>query len=284
MTHILALDQGTTSTRAILFDAALRPVASAQQEFPQHFPPRAGSSTTPKTSGKPASPRAAPRSQKPASPPPTSPPSASPTSARPRWSGTAPPASRSTTPSSGRTAAPPRPAPPCARPGTRRWSPRTTGLLLDPYFSATKLTWLLDTIPGARARAETGELAFGTVDSFLIWRLTGGRVHATDATNAARTMLYNIDNRRLGRRNPAPPRHPRRPAARGPRLRRRFRHHRARPLRRADPDPRHRRRPAGRDPRPGLLPARHDEIDLRHRLLRADEHRRRPASPRRRGC
>lgn len=64
--------------------------------------------------------------------------------------------------------------------------------MLDPYFSATKLAWLLDHIPGARARARTGALAFGTVDSFLIWQLTGGRVHATDATNAARTMLYDI--------------------------------------------------------------------------------------------
>ena len=67
-----------------------------------------------------------------------------------------------------------------------------TGLLLDPYFSGTKLKWLLDTIPGARARARRGERAFGTVDSWLIWNLTGGRVHATEATNAARTLLYNI--------------------------------------------------------------------------------------------
>jgi glycerol kinase len=67
-----------------------------------------------------------------------------------------------------------------------------TGLLLDPYFSGTKLTWLLDNIPGARARADKGELAFGTIDSWLIYRLTGGRVHATDATNASRTLLYDI--------------------------------------------------------------------------------------------
>ena len=67
-----------------------------------------------------------------------------------------------------------------------------TGLLLDPYFSATKVKWLLDHIEGVRTRAEAGELAFGTVDTWLIWNLTGGRVHATDATNAARTMLYNI--------------------------------------------------------------------------------------------
>lgn len=67
-----------------------------------------------------------------------------------------------------------------------------TGLLLDPYFSATKIRWLLDNVDGARARAERGELAFGTVDTFLLWRLTGGKVHKTDATNASRTLLFNI--------------------------------------------------------------------------------------------
>ena len=67
-----------------------------------------------------------------------------------------------------------------------------TGLRLDPYFSATKIAWILDNVPGVRQRAQKGELAFGTVDSFLLWRLTGGRVHATDATNASRTMIFNI--------------------------------------------------------------------------------------------
>jgi glycerol kinase len=67
-----------------------------------------------------------------------------------------------------------------------------TGLLLDPYFSGTKIRWLLDRVSGARARAERGELAFGTIDTFLLWRLTGGRVHATDVTNASRTMLFDI--------------------------------------------------------------------------------------------
>jgi len=67
-----------------------------------------------------------------------------------------------------------------------------TGLLLDPYFSATKIAWLLDNVEGARALADSGHLAFGTIDAFLMWRLTGGRVHATDATNAARTLLYDI--------------------------------------------------------------------------------------------
>ncbi|MGH6828957.1 MAG: FGGY family carbohydrate kinase, partial [Rhizomicrobium sp.] len=69
-----------------------------------------------------------------------------------------------------------------------------TGLLLDPYFSATKISWLLDRVNGARARARRGELAFGTVESFLLWRLTGGRVHASDLTNACRTLLCNIEN------------------------------------------------------------------------------------------
>lgn len=67
-----------------------------------------------------------------------------------------------------------------------------TGLLLDPYFSATKLAWLLDNVPGARAQAEKGELAFGTIESWLVWNLTGGTRHITDATNAARTMIYDI--------------------------------------------------------------------------------------------
>jgi glycerol kinase len=67
-----------------------------------------------------------------------------------------------------------------------------TGLLLDPYFSGTKAAWMLDHVPGARARAERGQLAFGTIDTFLLWRLTGGRVHATDVTNASRTLLYDI--------------------------------------------------------------------------------------------
>lgn len=71
-----------------------------------------------------------------------------------------------------------------------------TGLLLDPYFSGTKIAWILDHVDGARARAERGELAFGTVDSFLMWRLSGGKVHVTDATNACRTLLFNIHENR----------------------------------------------------------------------------------------
>jgi len=88
-----------------------------------------------------------------------------------------------------------RTAPLCARlraEGHEALVTARTGLLLDPYFSATKIAWLLDNVPGARADAEAGRLAFGTVDSWLVWRLTGGRVHATDATNASRTALLNI--------------------------------------------------------------------------------------------
>jgi glycerol kinase len=72
---------------------------------------------------------------------------------------------------------------------------KKTGLVIDAYFSGSKVRWLLDNVPGARAKADRGELAFGTVDSWLLWNLTGGAVHATDATNASRTMLYNIHTR-----------------------------------------------------------------------------------------
>ena len=80
--------------------------------------------------------------------------------------------------------------------GHERTVAAKTGLVLDPYFSATKIAWILDEVEGARARAAAGELAFGTVDSWLIWRLTGGAVHATDATNASRTALYDIRENR----------------------------------------------------------------------------------------
>ena len=76
--------------------------------------------------------------------------------------------------------------------GLEKFFTERTGLLLDPYFSGTKLAWLLDNIRGARAKAEAGEICFGTIDSFVIWRLTGGNVHATDATNASRTLMFNI--------------------------------------------------------------------------------------------
>ena len=124
---------------------------------------------------------------------PTLPELASPTSARPgTWCGTGAPASRSIARSSGRIVVPLTPAPPWREADHGPMIAERTGLVIDPYFSATKLAWLLDHVPEARARAERGDLAFGTVDTFLLWRLTGGRVHATDATNASRTMLFDI--------------------------------------------------------------------------------------------
>ena len=73
-----------------------------------------------------------------------------------------------------------------------------TGLLIDAYFSGTKIKWILDHVPGARERARRGELLFGTVDTWLVWKLTGGKVHVTDYTNASRTMLFNIHKLVLG--------------------------------------------------------------------------------------
>ena len=78
---------------------------------------------------------------------------------------------------------------------TAGWSAKIhqkTGLLIDPYFSATKIRWILDQVPQAQTRAQKGELLFGTIDSWLLWKLTGGQIHATDYTNASRTMLFNI--------------------------------------------------------------------------------------------
>jgi len=83
----------------------------------------------------------------------------------------------------------------CARLRSEGHSPliqQRTGLLIDSYFSASKIAWILDNVPGTRAAAEAGKLAFGTVDTWLVWKLTGGKVHATDASNASRTMLFNI--------------------------------------------------------------------------------------------
>ena len=94
-----------------------------------------------------------------------------------------------------------------------------TGLLLDPYFSGSKLAWLLDNVDGLRARAEAGEVAFGTVDSWLIWKMTGGAAHVTDATNAARTLLYNIREGRWDAENLRPSEHTDDAAARGKGLR-----------------------------------------------------------------
>jgi len=192
MTHILALDQGTTSTRAIVFDWALRPVAVAQQEFAQIYPapgwvehdPEAIWATVLATLRGALAQAELSAGQIAA---------LGITNQRETtviWDRATGEALANAIVWQDR-----RTAEICATlkdAGHEAMVAERTGLLLDPYFSGTKVKWLLDTIPGARERAERGELAFGTIDSFLIWRLTGGRVHATDATNAARTLLYDI--------------------------------------------------------------------------------------------
>ncbi|MEO1468852.1 MAG: glycerol kinase GlpK, partial [Pseudomonadota bacterium] len=190
--HVLAIDQGTTSTRAILFDAAMTPVATGQQEFAQHFP-RSGWvehemddlwSTTAATC------RAAIER---AGVGPDAIAAIGITNQRETvcvWEkATGRPVHRAIVWQDRRTS---EMAQRLRDAGHEPMVTERTGLLLDPYFSATKLAWILDEVEGARAAAERGELLFGTVDTYLIWRLTGGAVYATDATNAARTMLYNI--------------------------------------------------------------------------------------------
>ncbi len=190
--HILAIDQGTTSTRAMVFDAAGAPCAQAQKELAQSFPrpgwvehdPEEIWSAVLETS------RAALAQAK---------------LAAGDIAGIGITNQRETTilweRASGRPIAP---AIVWQDRRTTAWCEKQTeaghagevqdktGLVIDPYFSASKIAWLLDTVPGARAAAGRGALAFGTVDCFLLWRLTSGAVHATDATNAARTMLFDI--------------------------------------------------------------------------------------------
>jgi glycerol kinase len=189
---ILAIDQGTTSSRAIVFDTKLKPKASAQKEFKQYFPDSGWvehdveeiwksvlmtSKSAIKKSGVPIK--------------------------NIRTIGIT--NQRETTVVWDRRTGKAihkaivwqdrRTADFCGalkEKGHEKSFTAKTGLLLDPYFSGTKITWLLDNVKGARARAEKGELCFGTIDSFLIWRLTGGKSHVTDATNASRTLLYNI--------------------------------------------------------------------------------------------
>ena len=192
MAFLLALDQGTTSSRAIVFDDEGMPVASAQREFEQRYPQPGWVEHDAETLW---------RSQ-----------AAVAVEALARAGIAAREVAalgianqRETTllwdRRSGEAVAPAivwqdrRTADRCAatKAAGREAAIRArTGLLVDPYFSATKLAWLLDSRPGLRARAESGELAFGTVDSWLAWKLTGGRVHVTDASNASRTLLFDI--------------------------------------------------------------------------------------------
>ncbi|MCZ0963052.1 glycerol kinase GlpK [Paracoccus benzoatiresistens] len=187
---ILAMDQGTTSSRALVFSDELQVQATAQHEFPQHFP-RSGWVehdpgdiwTASAGTARAAIERAgAPRID-----------AIGITNQRETvviWDRrTGQPIHRAIVWQDRRT------ADVCDRlrdEGVEDQVTDTTGLLLDPYFSATKIAWLLDRVEGARDRARAGELAFGTIDSFLIWKLTGGRAHVTDATNASRTLLYDI--------------------------------------------------------------------------------------------
>lgn len=206
---ILALDQGTTSSRAILFNDAFEEVASAQKEFPQIYPQDGWvehdaaviwsdcRALCRQVLGK--------------------------ASSGDEIAAIGITNQRETTVLWDRATGAPvanaivwqdrRTAQTCDTLRAEGWLDKVqakTGLLLDPYFSGTKLAWLLDTVPGARARAEKGELAFGTIDSWLIWNLTGGASggtsHVTDATNASRTLLFNIetqdwDDEILGRLN-----------------------------------------------------------------------------------
>jgi glycerol kinase len=189
---VLALDQGTTSSRAILFDRRGRALASAQEEFRQHYPRpgwvehegadlwvttrRAALAVLRKAGirrGDVAAVGIANQRE-----------------TTLLWDrATGRPLHRAIVWQDRRTAAA------CAALERRGLGPlfrKRTGLLLDPYFSGTKLAWLLDHVPGARRRAERGELAFGTVDTWLLWKLTGGRVHATDVSNASRTLLAGL--------------------------------------------------------------------------------------------
>jgi glycerol kinase len=192
MTYVLAIDQGTTSTRAIVFDATMTACASAQEEFTQHFPQSGWVEHDPNdlwdttlSTCRDAIERVGISSSQIAS--------IGITNQREtvvvwdKQSGE--PVHNAIVWQDRRT------ADTCRElrdAGHEAVITERTGLLLDPYFSSTKLKWILDHVEGARARAVYGELLFGTVDAFLIWKLTGGTIHATDATNAARTMLYDI--------------------------------------------------------------------------------------------
>jgi glycerol kinase len=197
--YVLAIDQGTTSSRAILFDTGLTPVASAQEEFPQIFPQSGWVEHDPDdlwatTAGtcRGVIERAGISADQIIS--------IGITNQRETsivWDAqTGQPIHNAIVWQDRRT------ADYCRElrdAGHSDMFADRTGLLLDPYFSATKLKWMLDNVDGARERAAQGELLFGTVDTYLIWKLTGGRVHATDATNAARTMLYDIRKGRWSR-------------------------------------------------------------------------------------
>ncbi len=190
--YILALDQGTTSSRAIVFDAAGRIVAAAQQEFPQLYPQPGWVEHDPEAIWE-TQLTAARRALHAAGVPASAVRALGITNQRETavvWDrATGQPIYNAIVWQCRRT------ADLCDQlraEGFDKVILEKTGLVTDAYFSGTKIAWLLDNVPGARARAERGELAFGTIDSFLVWRLTGGRLHITDVSNASRTMLYDI--------------------------------------------------------------------------------------------
>jgi glycerol kinase len=191
-TALIAIDQGTTSTRAIAFDAGLKPLATGQQELRQIYPAPAYVEHDPEEIWQAvvATVRAA---------------MAQAGLSAKDIAGIGITNQRETTLIWDRATGKPihnaivwqdrRTADHCdalRRDGLEPEIAAKTGLLLDPYFSASKIAWLLDHVEGARAKAQAGELAFGTIDSFLLWRLTGGKAHLTDASNAARTSLFDI--------------------------------------------------------------------------------------------
>jgi glycerol kinase len=192
MSFVLAIDQGTTSSRAIVFRGDISIAATAQQEFPQHFPASGWVEHEPEdiwTSTvmvcRDALERAGLKASDIAAIGITN--QRETTVVWDRKSGQA--VHRAIVWQDRRT------ADICAKLKAEGHEPtisQKTGLIIDPYFSGTKVAWILDQVPGARKRAEAGELIFGTVDCYLLWRLTAGRVHATDATNASRTLLFNI--------------------------------------------------------------------------------------------
>jgi len=192
MAHLIAIDQGTTSTRAIVFDAGLAPVATAQQELKQIYPAPGWVEHDPEEiwTATVATVRQAMAKAKVAAKDVAAIGITNQRETTIVWDrATGKPIHNAIVWQDRRT------ADACAAlraAGHERTVADKTGLVLDPYFSATKISWTLDNVAGARAAVEQGRLAFGTVDSFLLWRLTGGKVHATDATNAARTMLFDI--------------------------------------------------------------------------------------------
>jgi len=189
---ILAIDQGTTSTRAIVFDRNTRNVTSAQQEFPQIYPSEGWVEHDPELIWK-STLDVTRKALKVAEGQDLSIVAIGITNQRETsvvWDkSTGEPVYNAIVWQDRRTSSA------CAElksKGLEKEIRERTGLLLDPYFSATKVAWILDNVEGARSKAENGDLLFGTIDSYLIWKLTDGKVHATDPTNASRTNLFNI--------------------------------------------------------------------------------------------